>query len=95
MLLYGIIIAGICYLLRRCLRTTIAIGVSLPIITILFLVCSPVFLHTNQFRMLQNMLPVTHYIQAVYEPALLGTMLWYTAMVWAVVLTVKVFIRES
>ena len=94
MLLYGIIIAGICYLLRRCLKTTIAIGVSLPIFVLLFLVGSPVFLHTSQFRMLQTILPVTHYIQVVYEPALLVDMLWYTSFVWGVVAVVQCLIRE-
>lgn len=94
MLLYGIIIAGICYLLRRCLKTTTAIGVSLPIFAVLFLVCSPVFLHSNQFRMLQNILPVTHYIQAVHEPALLVSMLWYAVIIWGIVAVVKLFIRE-
>ena len=94
MLLYGIIIAGICYLLRRCLKTTTAIGVSLPIFAVIFLVCSPVFLHINQFSILQNILPVTHYIQAVHEPVLLVTMLWYAAIVWGIVIVVKLFIRE-
>ena len=94
MLLYGIIIAGICYVLRRCLKTTTAIGVSLPVFAVLFLVCSPVFLHSNQFKLLQNVLPITHYIQAVHEPALLGSMLWYTMIIWVIVAAVKLFIRE-
>ena len=94
MLLYGIIIAGICYLLRRCLKTTTAIGVSLPVFALLFLVCSPVFLQINQFRIVQNVLPVTHYIQAVHEPALLGSMLWYALGVWIAVAGMKLFIRE-
>lgn len=94
MLLYGIIIAGICYLLRRCLKTTTAIGVSLPIVSVLFLVCSPVFLHSNQLKWLQNVLPITHYIQAVYEPALFASMLWYAVIVWGTVAVLKLFIRE-
>lgn len=94
MLLYGIIIAGICYLFRRCLKTTTAIGVSLPVFAVLFLVCSPVFLQINQFRLLQNVLPVTHYIQTVHEPDLLGSMLWYAAGVWIAVAGMKLFIRE-
>ena len=94
MLLYDIIIAGICYLLRRCLKTTTAIGVSLPVFAIIFLVCSSVFLQINSFRTLQNALPVTHYIQAVHTPALLDSMLWYAVSVWFIVAVVKWFIRE-
>lgn len=94
MLLYGIIIADLCYLLRRCLKTTTAISVSLPVFAVFFLVCSPVFLQIHSFRLLQNVLPVTHYIQAVHEPAFLGSMLWYAVIIWIIVVIVKQFIRE-
>lgn len=94
MLLYGIMIAGLCYLLRRCFKTTTALGISLPIFVVLLLLCSPVFLHINEFNILQTILPVSNYLAVVYEPDRFISVLVYTACVWGLAVVVQQTITE-
>jgi len=71
--------AGFCETLRRVCRKQERLGALLPILMMVMLVLSPIFLHFKQFAILRSLLPPVYYLNGAYRGALQARFLLYTA----------------
>lgn len=76
--MYSLCCSAFGMLLRRLCGSIQVLGTLLPLIIILTLVICPVFFDLGALRQLQYLLPPTYYINAVYNPGYLGSMVLYT-----------------
>lgn len=78
LLLYSFCVASFCMLLRRLLGSIRRIGTVIPLLIVVMLLVCPVFFDLGAMRRVQLLLPVTYYVNSVYNPAYLGYMLLYS-----------------
>ena len=71
--------AGFCETLRRICRKQERLGALLPILMMVLLVLSPIFLHFKKFALLRSLLPTVYYLNGAYRGAPEGRFLLYTA----------------
>ena len=72
--------AGFCETLRRLCRKQELLGAFLPILMMVMLVLSPIFLHFKQFAILRSLLPPVYYLNGAYRGAPQLRFLLYTAV---------------
>lgn len=72
--------AGFCEALRRLCRRQEGLGALLPILMMVMLVLSPIFLHFKQFAILRSLLPPVYYLFGAYRGAPEGRFYLYTAI---------------
>ncbi len=70
--------AGFCEVLRRLCRGPELLGAFLPILMMVMLVLSPIFLHFKQFAILRSLLPTVYYLNGAYRGAPQLRFLLYT-----------------
>ncbi len=75
--------AGFCETLRRICRKQEVLGALLPILMMVMLVLSPIFLHFKQFAILRSLLPPVYYLNGAYRGAPELRFLLYTAIALA------------
>ena len=75
--------AGFCEVLRRLCRGPELLGAFLPILMMVMLVLSPIFLHFKQFAILRSLLPTVYYLNGAYRGAPEGRFFLYTAITLA------------
>ena len=75
--------AGFCEVLRRLCRGPELLGAFLPILMMVMLVLSPIFLHFKQFAILRSLLPTVYYLNGAYRGAPEGRFFLYTAIALA------------
>lgn len=72
--------AGFCETLRRLCRKQEVLGAFLPILMMVLLVLSPIFLHFKQFAILRSLLPTVYYLNGAYRGAPQMRFFLYTAI---------------
>ena len=72
--------AGFCEALRRLCRRPELLGAFLPILMMVMLVLSPIFLHFKQFAILRSLLPTVYYLNGAYRGAPQLRFFLYTAI---------------
>ena len=72
--------AGFCEVLRRLCRRPELLGAFLPILMMVMLVLSPIFLHFKQFAILRSLLPTVYYLNGAYRGAPQARFFLYTAV---------------
>lgn len=75
--------AGFCEALRRLCRRPELLGAFLPILMMVMLVLSPIFLHFKQFAILRSLLPTVYYLNGAYRGAVQARFLLYTLIALA------------
>ena len=75
--------AGFCEVLRRLCRGPELLGAFLPILMMVMLVLSPIFLHFKQFAILRSLLPTVYYLNGAYRGAPQARFFLYTAIALA------------
>ena len=75
--------AGFCEALRRLCRGQELLGAFLPILMMVMLVLSPIFLHFKQFAILRSLLPPVYYLNGAYRGAPQARFFLYTAIALA------------
>ncbi len=75
--------AGFCEALRRLCRKQEVLGALLPILMMVMLVLSPIFLHFKQFAILRSLLPTVYYLNGAYRAAPQARFFLYTAIALA------------
>jgi len=75
--------AGFCEVLRRLCRKQEVLGALLPILMMVMLVLSPIFLHFKQFAILRSLLPPVYYLNGAYRGAPQARFFLYTAIALA------------
>jgi ABC-2 type transport system permease protein len=75
--------AGFCEALRRLCRGPELLGAFLPILMMVMLVLSPIFLHFKQFAILRSLLPTVYYLNGAYRGAVQARFLLYTLIALA------------
>ena len=75
--------AGFCEALRRICRKQEVLGALLPILMMVMLVLSPIFLHFKQFAILRSLLPSVYYLNGSYRGAPEVRFLLYTVIALA------------
>ena len=72
--------AGACETLRRLCRKQEVLGAFLPILMMMLLVLSPIFLHFKQFAILRSLLPTVYYLNGAYRGAPQARFFLYAAI---------------
>lgn len=76
--MYSLCCAAFAMALRRLCGSVKAMGALLPLMIVVVLVICPVFFDLGALRLLQYLLPVTYYINSIYNASYLGSMALYT-----------------
>ena len=72
--------AGFCETLRRVCRKQERLGALLPILMMVLLVLSPIFLHFKKFALLRSLLPTVYYLNGAYRGAPQARFFLYAAI---------------
>lgn len=80
--LYSLMVIGFCDVLRRICRKVAIMGVLLPMVVLLSMVLSPIFLKVEGFVFLKRLLPITYYLSALHESNGIIRMLLFIVIVY-------------
>lgn len=81
MLLYILAVTGVCNLLRIFTGSVRRMGAGIPVLILVTLVLTPVFLSVRRFPVIQYMLPGYYYLNSLYSDSMLMRMIFYTVAV--------------
>lgn len=82
LVLYSFMVIGFCDVLQRLCRKVEILGMMIPVIVILSLVLSPIFLKVKGLLFLKRLLPITYYLSALHENSELINMLIFIVIVY-------------
>lgn len=93
--MYSLCCAAFAMALRRLCGSVKAMGALLPLIIVVVLVICPVFFDLGALRLLQYLLPVTYYINSIYNASYLGSMALYTLICFGIYYLAGKCLRRS
>lgn len=77
MVLYVVAVAGFCNLVRSVAGTVWKMGACIPILILIMLVLSPVFVNIRSFPVIQHLLPPWYYLNSLYSRFMMTKMFFY------------------
>lgn len=82
LVLYSIMVIGFCDVLQRICKKVSILGVMLPMVVLLSMILSPIFIKIKGFTFLKGLLPITYYLNALHESSGVVHMLLFIVIVY-------------